>query len=162
LQEIQPSLADSSPQSLHSVRKALSRSCFQNKKFFVFTTSNAVWRLVLALRRKNERVSLTPRNQQSPYAMPLQNRIQQKAKSLRKPATYPLLTRTEKPRRQNITPAARNETLSAEQARWFTGVLSTRGLLRLTESIRVLRWANIPSRNYRATPVARRSREGLR
>src|SRR4030095_8437721 len=41
-------------------------------------------------------------------------------------------------------------------------VLSTRGLLRLTESIRVLRWANIPNPNYRAKQVVRLSREGLR
>jgi galactokinase len=37
-----------------------------------------------------------------------------------------------------------------------TGVLLTRGLLRLTESIRVLRWANIPNRNYGAKPAVRR------
>src|SRR4029077_4889075 len=44
----------------------------------------------------------------------------------------------------------------------FTGVPLKRELLKSEESIRVLRSANNPSPSYRARPVARLSREGLR
>ena len=83
----------------------------------MFTTSNAIGRLVLALRGKNERVYLTPKEAAIAVCDATTKSHTAKREITKKTCDVSVAYQDGKPLQVNVTPAARNETIGAEQAR---------------------------------------------